>query len=686
MVQNRIANISSDLDARIRETAATLIGGFAKAPTASSTPMVISNHVDCATIQANAAQLSSRNATVVVLSSIGFGIDPLSSSFDATEAAVKAVRDAIERGVLRLPTASEGNLHLHVKIGVPPRITGLTEPLAVDMARIAPLLPTFLKVMPIEVVVGGLFIPPTDASTPTGVCTAVACLTLHQRVAKSSSHSSQPEAIISSPTSVSSPDSPVAPPRTWSEVEQSQHPCHDQHRMQAHDQIRQQLQKLASSHFVAPGDIEKDGFRRSTSIDMLARVSVELQEQQPTSMEGASVPRHISTNSSTSLSLEGGDGFYFNAANNYNYKKLPPGVTPKNNRRLFVRHTYRDHSSEIPAIPEEMELMSHKAPLRTPNAAFPLKLHEILSLIESDGHDDIIGWLPHGRSFKIHKHKEFVETILPKYFVMTKKSSFLRQLNLYGFNRLSGIGSDQGSYYHETFLRGMKFLSRRMQRQKVNGNGIRAAGNPDEEPTLAHFPECPVQAVLRDYAHDTSSHATDTTGDDSLTGHRQCSAVGVQVSFPLKLQRILDKLEAEDKHDVVSWLAHGRAFLVHDPDRFVSEIMPMYFNQTKYSSFQRQLHMYNFQRITAGQDKGAYHNSYFQRGKPALAIKMQRTRVNGKGTRRPGNPHAEPNLYKMESLPGIPFGAIIDVPVDMPGSGSGSYDQLDDASGSGEEN
>jgi hypothetical protein len=40
----------------------------------------------------------------------------------------------------------------------------------------------------------------------------------------------------------------------------------------------------------------------------------------------------------------------------------------------------------------------------------------------------------------------------------------------------------------------------------------------------------------------------------------------------------------------------------------------------------------------------------------------------------------------MESLPGIPFGAIIDVPVDMPGSGSGSYDQLDDASGSGEEN
>lgn len=39
------------------------------------------------------------------------------------------------------------------------------------------------------------------------------------------------------------------------------------------------------------------------------------------------------------------------------------------------------------------------------------------------------------RSFKIHKQMEFAEIILPRYFVMTKKSSFLRQLNLYGFNR-----------------------------------------------------------------------------------------------------------------------------------------------------------------------------------------------------------------------------------------------------------
>jgi hypothetical protein len=73
---------------------------------------------------------------------------------------------------------------------------------------------------------------------------------------------------------------------------------------------------------------------------------------------------------------------------------------------------------------------------------------------------------------------------------MTKKSSFLRQLNLYGFNRFSA-GPDQGSNYHEKLLRGLKYITRRMNRQKVNGNRIRSAGNPEEEPQLSQYPVCP---------------------------------------------------------------------------------------------------------------------------------------------------------------------------------------------------
>jgi hypothetical protein len=168
----------------------------------------------------------------------------------------------------------------------------------------------------------------------------------------------------------------------------------------------------------------------------------------------------------------------------------------------------------------------------------------------------------------------------------------------------------------------------------------------------------------------TDNDAEDQEIEDEETEDEKCAAVGgaqrnnggVLVSFPLKLQRMLDKLEAERDTDIISWLAHGRAFIVHDPEAFVDHLMPVYFNQTKYSSFQRQLHMYNFQRITAGRDKGAYHNPNFHRGKPHLCARMVRTRVNGKGCRKPGNPSNEPDLYSLESLPPIAPGTTIEVP------------------------
>lgn len=93
--------------------------------------------------------------------------------------------------------------------------------------------------------------------------------------------------------------------------------------------------------------------------------------------------------------------------------------------------------------------------------------------------------------------------------------------------------------------------------------------------------------------------------------------------------------------------------------------------------------MYNFQRITAGRDKGAYHHANFQRGRPDLSIKMQRTRVNGKGTRRPGNPEKEPDLHSLESLPAIAPGTNIVIPLDLPSPGrsaGGGDSSVDSAS------
>ena len=48
------------------------------------------------------------------------------------------------------------------------------------------------------------------------------------------------------------------------------------------------------------------------------------------------------------------------------------------------------------------------------NICFASKLHYMLSELEKEGCDDIIGWQSHGRSFIIRDRKRFVESIISK--------------------------------------------------------------------------------------------------------------------------------------------------------------------------------------------------------------------------------------------------------------------------------
>jgi hypothetical protein len=106
----------------------------------------------------------------------------------------------------------------------------------------------------------------------------------------------------------------------------------------------------------------------------------------------------------------------------------------------------------------------------------------MLENAQVDGHEHIVSWQPHGRCFVVHKPKEFV-ALLPHYFKLSKIASFQRQLNLYGFTRLTR-GRDRGGYYHELFLKGRMFLAHNIHRIKVKGTGVRARSNPEQEPSF----------------------------------------------------------------------------------------------------------------------------------------------------------------------------------------------------------
>lgn len=60
------------------------------------------------------------------------------------------------------------------------------------------------------------------------------------------------------------------------------------------------------------------------------------------------------------------------------------------------------------------------------------------------------------------------------------------------------------------------------------------------------------------------------------------------VPFPWKLHEMLDAADKEGFSATVSWLPDERSFKVFQTEIFVRDIMPKWFRQTKYKSFQRQ--------------------------------------------------------------------------------------------------
>ena len=110
---------------------------------------------------------------------------------------------------------------------------------------------------------------------------------------------------------------------------------------------------------------------------------------------------------------------------------------------------------------------------------------------------------------------------------------------------------------------------------------------------------------------------------------RERTAAGEPL-FPWKLHKMLEDAEEMGFDSIVSWLPGGKVFHVRDTINFETHILPQYFNQSHYKSFQRQLNIYGFHRLSQGIAKGAYFHHLLVRGKPDLCRYMVRTKIKGK--------------------------------------------------------
>jgi HSF-type DNA-binding len=78
--------------------------------------------------------------------------------------------------------------------------------------------------------------------------------------------------------------------------------------------------------------------------------------------------------------------------------------------------------------------------------------------------------------------------------------------------------------------------------------------------------------------------------DAKLSSERGRSPVQIPFLFVVKLYELLRDCEHDHdgKGQIISWTPDGKSFKVHKPKEIIVSILPTYFNQSKYKSFQRQ--------------------------------------------------------------------------------------------------
>ncbi|CAG8536097.1 9835_t:CDS:2 [Paraglomus occultum] len=137
---------------------------------------------------------------------------------------------------------------------------------------------------------------------------------------------------------------------------------------------------------------------------------------------------------------------------------------------------------QLPAPPGK-----HSRSPRSTTRSVPAFLNKLYNMVNDPQSNDLIHWSESGNSFLITRPQDFARVVLPRFFKHNNFSSFVRQLNMYGFHKIphlqqgvlqADMQSEQSEFSNPNFLRNQQDLLYFVQRKK--GKDTENGKDPNE--------------------------------------------------------------------------------------------------------------------------------------------------------------------------------------------------------------